>query len=465
MAKKVNTKSNELIKKTKQDKRKTKQVKKKTNITKDVKKVKGRSDEVKGGSKDSRNFATRFNNLVNLYYLLQMVLNIRKYNDQMRIFDFYKMNEKEKIDIVSNKLKSIIRNDEYRFARKKEEQLNIFAESIKENLTNTKLGMIKDSGPVDIDGFLEIRIRYIREKIIKHINMGNAYLFNFTRSRNIFRKNLKSNKSDDGYRTEEDFLTDLFLGDIHFYLRNTATSLKDFTEKVSVIVGNSSTYRLKSIDFNKITDDKIKFIIFYKMLKFTFYENNLRRLIICPAQLKFFMYNDNKVMNLSIVPEKIYRSCNENQENDNETIQKYINEKMPIFNSINDEKDYRVKILYDRYLKYIKEKNNAFCISSFLEFIGYKFSKLPELIDDREKDIITTLDNIFREFRNTYLSDISNVSSPNKELSFSELFSELNKLHDKIFLLDNLKDTDYTKSSRFNPLNSRSRNIDKQKYE
>ena len=93
----------------------------------------------------------------------------------MTIFDFHKMNEKEKIDIVSNKLKSIILDNRYRFARKKLDQLNIFAESIQENLTNKKLGMIKDSGPVNIDGFLEIRIRYIREKIIKHINNGNAY--------------------------------------------------------------------------------------------------------------------------------------------------------------------------------------------------------------------------------------------------------------------------------------------------
>ena len=274
---------------------------------------------------------------------------------------------------------------------------------------------------------------------------------------------MKSNKSDDGYRTEDDFLTDLFLGDIHFYLRNTATSLRDFTEKESVIVGNSSTYRLKSIDFNKITDDKIKFIIFYKILKFTFYENNLRRLINCPAELKFFMYGDNKDINWSIPRSKIYgmgNICSEMQEIDSAIIQKYIKDKMPIFNSIDNEKDYRVKILYDRYLKYIKDSNNVFSISSFLEFIGYKFSKLPDFLESRQKEqreahIYEALDKIFDEFRNTYLSDINNVSSPNKELSFSELLSELNKLHDKIFLLDNLKDTDYTKSSRFNLLNSR----------
>jgi len=439
MVKKVNTKSNEL-------KKKTRKVIKKTNVK-----------EVKGGSKDSRNFATRFNNLVNLYYLLQMVLNIRKYNNIMAIPNFNKMNEKEKIDNVSEKLKEIILSETtYRFARKKEEQLNIFAESIKENLTNTKFGRTKKSGSVEIDAFINIRIRYIKDKIIWFINKGDSRIFNFKYS--IFRKNLKKNKNDDEYRIEEDFISDLFLGDIHFYLRNTSTSVRDFTDKESVFVDNRSKYRLKSIDFNIINDDKTKLRIFYTMLKFIFYEDNLRKLINCPSELNFFMYNDNKVMNLSINKSQLYdwnKSCNENQENDNATIQKYINDKMPIFNSINDEKDYRVTILYNKYLKYIKETNNALCISSFLEFIGYKFSKLPELIEnngkeERKKEIKEALDNIFNIFINTYLSDINNVSSINKELTFSELSRELNILHDKIFLLDDLKVSDYSKSYFYN---------------
>ena len=451
MVKKVNTKSNELTKKTRKVIKKTKDVKK-----------------VKGGSKDSRNFSTEFNNLVNLYYLLEMVLNIKKYYNIMAISGFHELNENEKIDTVSNILiNNIILNNDYRFARKKQGELDIFAKSIKENLTIKKFGMIKDSGSyVDIDAFLAIRIRNIREKIIKHINMGNAYFFNYTRSSNIFRKNLKSNKIADEYRTEEDFLSDLFLGDIHFYLRNTATSQSDFTVNQSVFVGNSSRYKLKSIDFNKITDDKIKIIIFYIMLKFTFNVDNLRRLIICPTELKFFMYGDNiKDLNLNIQPTKIFdTNCNDNQKqtNDSSTIKNYIDNKMPIINSINNVKDYEVKILYDRYLRYIKDSNNVFSISSFFEFIGYKFNKLP--VEKSPENINKALNEIFDEFINKHLSDINIVTSPNKELSFSQLLSNLNKLHDKIFLLDNLKDTFYTKLSGNNPLNITRRNNDKQNF-
>ena len=463
MVKKVNTKSNELTNKTR----------KKNNIPpkKDVNKE--RKTKVNGGSEKSRDFAKDFNNLVNLYYLLEMVSKIKKYNNifiSIDINSYENLPVKEKIKVISQKLVDhiILNNTDYRFrfARKtqpNDEDLQIFANSIEKNLTIIEFGRIKDVGSTT-NVFFELATRRIYKNIIKHINKGNAYLFNFRKSRNIFRKNLKRDNVTDIYRLSEDFTTDLFLGDIHFYLRNTVTQDIDFVRNPKV--------PMVSIDFNEITDDKIKIHLFYKMLKYIFNANNLRKLIFCPYELNFFMYNDNETMqfkNLGLSQKnRILKNCTDSATE--EDIRKYMDEKMPILNKINDVKDLEVKILYDKYLKYIKESKKGFCISSFFEFIGYKFTNLPITDGKENKEALNmifqeTLNSTFDNFINIHLKDINVVSSHSKkELSFSESKRNLNDLHNIIFLLDGLEDNDYTELSGYNPLNIRKINEQKLKF-